>query len=103
MRALAHDGLRLGRVVPEGGIFGARVQFGQAFLRMIEVKDASSADPATYRCLLRQIELRRALVVSLSRKAISPIYNSNNALKLNIVNLSDGAIRRHPPPRNLLP
>jgi hypothetical protein len=62
MRALAHDALRFGGIVPEIGVFGARVQLGQPLLRDIEVKDASSADPAISRCLLRRIGFRRAWV-----------------------------------------
>ena len=41
--ALAHDALRLDLVVPESGVFGRFVQFGEAARRGIDVKDASSA------------------------------------------------------------
>jgi hypothetical protein len=60
MRALAHDALRLGGVVPEIGILGERVQLIKAGNGLVEVKDASSAEPAISRCPLRLIEFRRA-------------------------------------------
>ena len=41
--ALAHDLLRGGRVVPEIGVFGFRVQFVQTEQGVIPVKDASGA------------------------------------------------------------
>jgi hypothetical protein len=41
--ALAHDPLRARLIVPEIRIFGLLVQFGEAPLRGIDVKDASSA------------------------------------------------------------
>ncbi len=45
--ARAHEALRLLRIVPERGVFGPGVQLGESLLRGIEVKDASSAVPAT--------------------------------------------------------
>jgi hypothetical protein len=60
LRALAHDALRLGSVVPEVWIFGAGVQFAEAAQRFVEVKDASSADQATWSRLLGRFEFRRA-------------------------------------------
>jgi hypothetical protein len=47
MGAFAHDFLRIGRIVPQGGIFGQRVQFIKASEGIIPVKDASSAVPST--------------------------------------------------------
>ncbi len=46
-RALAHELLGGFRVVPETGLFGFRVQFGQTPRRRVDVKDASSAVPWT--------------------------------------------------------
>ena len=45
--ALAHHALRARLVVPEIGVFGLFVQLGEAALRGIDVKDASSAVRAT--------------------------------------------------------
>ena len=45
--ALAHDFLGPDLVVPQVGVFGQGVQFGQSFFRRAEVKDASSAIPVT--------------------------------------------------------
>ena len=42
-RPLAHELLAGFRVVPEAGLFGFRVQFGQTPPRRVDVKDASSA------------------------------------------------------------
>ncbi len=42
-RALLHHALCALLVVPEGGVFGELVQFGEADARFVEVKDASSA------------------------------------------------------------
>jgi hypothetical protein len=39
--------LRLPGIVPEAGILGACVQLGETIDRAVEVKDASSAAPAT--------------------------------------------------------
>jgi hypothetical protein len=47
MRALAHDLLRLLGLVPEGWIFGERVQFVETTESVVPVKDASSAVTAT--------------------------------------------------------
>jgi hypothetical protein len=47
MRALAHDLLRLLGLVPEGRIFGERVQVVEAPESVVPVKDASSAARAT--------------------------------------------------------
>ena len=49
--ALAHQLLRGGRIVPDCGVFGLGVQFVQAAIGGIPVKDASSAgqEPAGYR------------------------------------------------------
>jgi len=52
MRPFAHDRLRLAGIVPEVGVFGQRVQFIQTGESVIEVKDASSADPMTFQWLL---------------------------------------------------
>jgi hypothetical protein len=41
--ALLHHTLGAGGVAPEVGVFGLRVQLGQARLGCVEVKDASSA------------------------------------------------------------
>jgi hypothetical protein len=41
--ALLHHALGAGRVIPERGVFGLRIEFGEARLGFIEVKDASSA------------------------------------------------------------
>ncbi len=41
--ALVHQALGALRVVPEIGIFGVLVQFGETHARLVEVKDASSA------------------------------------------------------------
>jgi hypothetical protein len=41
--ALAHGALGTRLIVPEIGVFGRFVQLGQAALRGIDVKDASSA------------------------------------------------------------
>ena len=49
-RALAHQFLRGVGVVPEIGVFGLGVQFGEAARRRIDVKDASSAVPTD--CLI---------------------------------------------------
>jgi hypothetical protein len=45
--ALAHDPLRAQLIAPERGIFGFLVQLGEAALRGIDVKDASSAAALT--------------------------------------------------------
>ena len=45
--ALLHHALGAGGVVPEVGIFGLRVQLGEARLGCVEVKDASSAVQST--------------------------------------------------------
>ena len=45
--ALLHHALGARRVVPERGVFGLRVQLGEARLRLVEVKDASSAVRST--------------------------------------------------------
>ena len=44
-RALAHHLLRGFGIVPEIGVFGFGVQFGEAARRSLDVKDASSAIP----------------------------------------------------------
>ena len=41
--ALLHHALRARRVVPERGVFGERIELGEPGLRLVEVKDASSA------------------------------------------------------------
>jgi hypothetical protein len=45
--ALAHHALGAGLIVPEVWIFGLLVQFGETPLGGVDVKDASSAAPAT--------------------------------------------------------
>ena len=45
--ALLHHALGAGGVVPQLGVFGLRVQLGQARLGCVEVKDASSAVRST--------------------------------------------------------
>jgi hypothetical protein len=45
--ALAHHLLRALRIVPELGVFRLFVQLGETLCRDIDVKDASSAVPAT--------------------------------------------------------
>ena len=45
--ALAHDVLRLLRIVPQSRIFGPGVQFGELLLGVVPVKDASSAVRST--------------------------------------------------------
>ena len=47
MRALAHQLLRGGGVIPEIGVFGLGVQLVEPPERAIPVKDASSAAPTT--------------------------------------------------------
>ena len=59
---LAHHRLRPGGIVPEGRIFGARVQLGQAGERGVVVKDASAAAPATDGRLRRRVRFRRAFI-----------------------------------------
>jgi hypothetical protein len=46
-RALKHQVLRLGGLVPQLGVFGLGVQLGQAALGVVPVKDASSTSPTT--------------------------------------------------------
>ena len=46
--ALAHQFLRRRRVVPELRVLGLGVQFGEAAVGGLPVKDASSAAPATF-------------------------------------------------------
>jgi len=58
--AFAHDRLGVGRVLPEFGIFGERVQFRQAGFGNIDVKDASSAAAGTARFRREGIEFRHA-------------------------------------------
>ena len=45
--ALLHQPARPLRIVPQIGLFGEAVQFGEADARIIDVKDASSAGRAT--------------------------------------------------------
>ena len=45
--ALLHHALGARGVVPEVGVFGLRVQLGEARLGLVEVKDASSAVRST--------------------------------------------------------
>jgi hypothetical protein len=45
--ALLHQPARPLRIVPKIGVFGLPVQFGKPRARLVEVKDASSAAPAT--------------------------------------------------------
>ena len=45
--ALLHHALGAGGIVPESGVFGLRVQLGEARLGGVEVKDASSAVQST--------------------------------------------------------
>ena len=47
MIALAHHLLRGGGVIPQRRVLGAVIQFGEAALGGVPVKDASSAVPAT--------------------------------------------------------
>ena len=46
-RALLHQPASALRIVPEIGVFGLPVQLGKPRARLVEVKDASSAAPAT--------------------------------------------------------
>ncbi len=55
MRALAHQGLGFLWIVPEIGGFGERVQLVETGESFLEVKDASSANPAIFRWLLRSV------------------------------------------------
>ena len=48
--AFAHHFLRFGAVIPDGGIFGEGIQLFKTTCGLVEVKDASSADPATSEC-----------------------------------------------------
>ena len=61
-RALAHDLLRGVGIVPEVGIFGEGIQFGEAALGIVPVKDASSAVRSTAWLRLRDVRFRRAWV-----------------------------------------
>jgi hypothetical protein len=45
--ALLHHALGAGGVIPQRRIFGLRVEFGEARLGFVEVKDASSAVQST--------------------------------------------------------
>jgi hypothetical protein len=58
--ALAQELLRGGRIGPEVRVFGSCVQLGEPLGRGIDVKDASSAVPATARFPWRGLRLRRA-------------------------------------------
>src|SRR5205823_5545008 len=58
--ALAQQGLRRGRIVPQLGVFRLGVQLGEATVGHLPVKDASSAAPATFGCRRRPPESQRA-------------------------------------------
>jgi hypothetical protein len=45
--ALLHHALRARRIVPEAGVLGLLIKFGQPCLGPVEVKDASSAAQST--------------------------------------------------------
>ena len=64
LAALAHDLLRGLGVVPEIGVFDARVQLAETTGRRIDVKDASSAVPWTARSLLSTPAVQRASILS---------------------------------------
>src|SRR5207248_10095642 len=51
--ALAQQGLRRGRIIPQLGVFRLGVQLGEATVGHLPVKDASSAAPATFGCRRR--------------------------------------------------
>jgi hypothetical protein len=57
---LAQYFLRLGRVVPELGVFRLGVQLGEAAVGDVPVKDASSAAPTTSGCRRRPPVSQRA-------------------------------------------
>ena len=46
--ALAQQGLRRGRIIPQLGVLRLGVQLGEAAVGHLPVKDASSAAPATF-------------------------------------------------------
>ena len=79
-RALAHDLLRGLGIVPEVRVFGEGIQFGEAALGIVPVKDASSAVRSTAWFRLRDVRFRRAWCSTRSRQVVRASYGQRRGV-----------------------